>query len=185
VPILPAETNFFPDDLFETASAKEDRAWWVLHTKPRQEKALARDLLQAKLSFYLPLLERKVLVRGRVVLSRVPLFTSYLFLLADPQERVASLTTNRTVNTLEVRAQAELWKDLRQVNSLITSGMPVTPEQRLYPGATVEIRTGALAGLKGKIIQEATRKRFVVQVDFIQQGASVILEEYMLAAVSA
>ena len=34
------------------------------------------------------------------------------------------------------------------------------------------------AGLKGKIIRVATGRRFVVQVDFIQQGASVVLDDF-------
>jgi transcriptional antiterminator RfaH len=184
MPILPVEPNLFPTDLFETP-ATEGRVWWVLHTKPRQEKSLARDLLLAEIPFYLPLLERKVLVRGKFLQSYIPLFTSYVFLLADQEERVSALATKRVVQSLDVKGQAELWKDLNQVHRLITCGLPVTPEQRLCPGATVEIRTGALAGLKGTIIREAARNRFVVQVDFIQQGASVILDDYVLAAVSA
>jgi hypothetical protein len=50
-------------------------------------------------------------------------------------------------------------------------------------GATVEIRHGALAGLKGKIIRAASGNRFVVQIDFIQQGASVLLDGFCLEAV--
>jgi transcription antitermination factor NusG len=40
----------------------------------------------------------------------------------------------------------------------------------------VEIQDGPLAGLRGKIVQEASRKRVVVEVDFIQRAASVLLD---------
>ena len=40
--------------------------------------------------------------------------------------------------------------------------------------------TGPLAGLKGKILETVSRRRFVVEVDFIQRGASVVLNDYVL-----
>jgi transcriptional antiterminator RfaH len=183
--MLPPEPNVYPSNLFEddAGNVRENRSWWVLHTMPRQEKALARQLLDARVPFYLPLLTRKNVIRGRLVDTHLPLFTSYLFLLGDGQERLSALTTKRVVRTIEVRGQQELWADLTQVHRLITSGLPVSPEDRLYPGASVVIRTGALAGLRGTIIREAGRRRFVVQVDFIQKGASVILDDFTLAAV--
>src|SRR5262249_20586547 len=116
--------------------------------------------------------------------SFVPLFPGYLFLLGDSQERVAALTTNRVVRALEVPHQGGLWHDLRQVSRLIASGSPVTPEARLVPGDLVEIRSVVLAGLTGKVLRVASKTRFVVQVDFIQQGASVELEDFHLAALS-
>ena len=76
-----------------------------------------------------------------------------------------------------------MWSDLRQINQLIASGAPITPEERLTPGVSVEIRSGPLAGLKGKILRTASGRRFVVEVDFIQQGASVLLEDYCLTTV--
>jgi len=176
------EDNIYPVNLFEQAAG--ERVWWVLHTKPRQEKALARQMLEAQIPFYLPLIKHKTVVRGRLLQSYVPLFSGYLFLLAQMEERVVALATRRVVRSLEVPQQGDLRRDLAQVERLISSGLPVTPEQKLSPGKAVTIRTGPLAGLRGKIIREVSRRRFVVQVDFIRQGVSALLEEYMLAPVS-
>jgi transcriptional antiterminator RfaH len=185
MPLLAPEPNVFPSDLFtdSAADAAVGRSWWVLHTKPRQEKSLARQLYQAHVPFYLPLIARRLLIRGRVLQSHVPLFGGYLFLLAQPEERIFSLSTKRIVQSLVVNDQETLWRDLRQVQRLIGSGMPVTPEDRLHPGALVEIRSGPLAGLKGKIMRAASGNRFVVEVDFIQKSASVLLDDYTLAAI--
>jgi transcriptional antiterminator RfaH len=187
MPILPAEPSVFPEELFaaEPEAAGGERMWWVLHTKPRQEKALSRELFQAQVPFYLPLIKRATVVRGRVLHAHVPLFTSYLFLLGDRDQRLRALETRRVVQSLPVPGQPELWRDLGQIHRLIASGAPVTPEQRLEVGALVEIRTGPLAGLRGKIIRRGARERFIVQVNFIQQGASVELDGFALAAVPA
>jgi len=186
MPFLPPETNCFPEALFDenNSSLRLDRQWWVLHTKPRQEKSLARQLLQSKVPFYLPLIEHRSLIRGRVMKSLVPLFPGYLFLLARRDERVTALTTNRVVHSLEVTDQSMLWVDLAQIHRLIGTGAPITPEERLEPGALVEITSGLLAGLKGRILRAANGHRFVVQVNFIQRGASILIDDFNLTAIN-
>jgi transcriptional antiterminator RfaH len=182
MPILPPEPSWFPQELFNASGPPftGERMWWVLHTKPRQEKSLARQLHSAEAAFYLPLIERRGRVRGRPVTSHVPLFGGYVFLLGNRDERLTALGTRRVVQTLEVKDQQGLWHDLCQLHRLIASGAPVTPEERLAPGMTVEITSGPLAGLNGKILRTASGRRFVVSVDFIQQGASVLLEDFVL-----
>jgi transcription antitermination factor NusG len=86
------------------------------------------------------------------------------------------LATARVVNSLRVTDQDQLFRDLVQVYRLLASGAEVTAENGLVAGAIVEVQCGPLAGLRGKIIKEATRKRFIVEVDFIQRGAFVLLE---------
>jgi hypothetical protein len=113
----------------------------------------------------------------------VPLFPGYLFLLGDGEARLHALTTGCVVRSLDVADQQGLWGDLRQIQRLIASGAPVTPEERLAPGMTVEITRGSLAGLHGKIIRAASGHRFVVEVHFIQRGASVLLDDCALAQV--
>jgi len=160
------------------------RYWWVIHTKPRQEKSLARALYGGKVPFYLPLISRTRRVRGSRITSYLPLFPGYVFLLGDREERLKALAMSPVVRSLEVVGQDRLWHDLIQIHSLIESGAPITPEDQLAPGALVEICSGPLAGLKGTILDTASGRRFIVQVDFIQRGASVLLDEFSLAKVS-
>jgi len=185
MPVLPPEPDLFPEQLFESPGEFQhgERIWWVLHTKPRQEKSLARELYASHAPFYLPLIARRGRIRGRVVTSHIPLFGGYLFLLGHDGDRSAALRTNRIVNTLRVKDQEELWQDLAQVHRLIALGAPVTPEDRLAPGMEVEMRSGPLEGMRGKILRTASGRRFVVQVNFIQRGASVEVDDFVLAPV--
>jgi transcription antitermination factor NusG len=185
MPVLPPEPNAYPIDLFAAADpdVTAERAWWVLHTRARQEKSLARHLHQALVPFYLPLISRRVPQRGRVLTAYVPLFPGYVFLLGRRDERLVALTSNRVVHALNVADQGKLWHDLSQVWRLIESGAPITPEDHLEAGDFVEIQHGALAGLKGSILRAASGRRFVVQVDFIQRGASVLLDDYNLVPI--
>jgi transcription antitermination factor NusG len=184
MPVLAAEPNLYLANLLETAveQVPADRQWWVLHTRPRQEKSLARQLLQQHMPFYLPIIQRRFRLRGRNMTSFVALFPGYLFLLGNRDQRLGALTTNRVVRALPVANQEVLWHDLKQIERLLASGAPITPEDRLTPGVTVEINTGPLAGLKGKILRTASGRRFVVEVDFIQRGASVLLDDFCLSS---
>ena len=185
MPVLPPEINLFPDNLLaEPAVMKAgDRCWWVLHTKPRQEKSIARRLVTDTIPFYLPLVARRTKTRDRLICSQVPLFPGYVFLFGTREERTNSLTTNRIANVLEVVKQEDLWRDLTQVKRLIDSGAPIRAEGRLVPGTSVEISSGPLAGLKGTILKDGSRRRFIVQVDFLQQGASVLLDDFYLTPI--
>jgi transcriptional antiterminator RfaH len=186
MPILPPEPYLFPDDLFRVTAPPADAPgrWWVLHTRPRAEKALSRNCLSRRLPFFLPLCQRHTQSRGRLLTSRIPLFPGYLFLLADEQGRLEALTTNLVVNCLPVPDQAELHADLSGVHRLMASEAPLAPEQRLSPGTVVEIVHGPLAGLQGKVIKRGERLRFVVEVHFLQKGARVDIEGWMLEKAS-
>ena len=182
MPVLPAETQWFPEDLLDEANteAPPGHRWWVYHVRPRQEKSLARELHKKQIPFFLPLIRRRWRSKKRVMTSHVPLFAGYLFSRSDQTGRLAALGTNRIVRSLDVGDQDQLWRDLRQIHRLLVSGAEVAPEARLAPGTAVEIGSGPLMGLKGKIIRRASGRRFLVEVDFIRRGASVLLDDYVL-----
>jgi transcriptional antiterminator RfaH len=185
VPVLPLEVSLFPEDLLSARASYVTgaRVWWVIHTKPRQEKSIIRQLRKNAVPFYLPLISRRSVISGRAVISHVPLFPSYVFLFGDREERITALATGRVVRVLDVAEQQDLWRDLSQVKQLIDTGAQIRPEGRLSAGTSVEISSGPLAGLKGTILNELSRQRFVVWVDFMQQGASVLLDDLYLTPV--
>ncbi len=185
MPILPLEPFLFPEDLFAAADIprQEDRRWWVLHTKPRAEKTLARNLRHEETTFFLPLGRKVARTRGRTLTSHLPLFPGYLFLHGDEAARVGALTTNLIVNCLKVPDQDELFADLLGVHRLMTSERPLAVEVGLTPGTPVEIVGGALAGLRGKVVRQGNRLTFIVEVHFLQQGVRVEIDAAMLEKV--
>ena len=182
MPILAAETSLYPENLLSESTAQEttERFWWVVHTKPRQEKALARQLCGYEIPFFLPLIPKENLIRGKRVRSRLPLFSSYVFLFADEKERVRSLTTNRISYLLPVVDQGRLERDLRQFNQLIAADAPLTVESRLQPGQRVRIKTGSFQGMEGTLLSRRGQSRLLVTVDYLLQGASVEIDDYQL-----
>lgn len=185
MPILTAETQCFPEGLLtgNVSSVTEDqqnRQWWVVHTKARQEKSLARDLFGYRIPYYLPQVEKTSLVRGRKRTSFIPLFTSYLFIFGDEAERYTSLTTNRIAQVLPVANASDLTRELLDISRLIEFKAPLTLEARLKPGDRVRVVHGALAGVEGVVVKRRRKCRLVVAVTLIQQGVSVEIDDYLL-----
>ncbi|MHC4406167.1 MAG: transcription termination/antitermination NusG family protein, partial [Planctomycetota bacterium] len=152
----------------------------VLYTKARQEKAIARDLFAWGIPFYLPLVTKTSVCRGRKICAHVPLFQSYVFLFGTESERVQSLTTNRLSRILTVYDPDRLRFDLQQVEELIASGVPLTVESRLAAGRRVRVVHGPLRGLEGMVVVRRGSTRLWVYVDFLQQGASVEIDDFLL-----
>ena len=102
MPILDAEPDLAPPDLFDARTTEDGRRWVVAHTRPRQEKAVARELFAAGVSFYLPCDRRRVKVRAKVVTSRPPLFAGYVFARVSEVDRGRVQFNARVASVLPV-----------------------------------------------------------------------------------
>ncbi len=188
MPILPSEPDCHPSNLWveaDTLPRKEDGVWWCLHTKPRQEKATARDLREQGVSYYLPqVVKESRTPQGRKLRSVVPLFASYVFLYGDANDRLAAFRGDRLVNVLPVVDQEGLVRDLRQVHTMLNSGLSVSSEPMMPVGAKVRIMTGPLTGITGTVIRRGNRDQFVAVVNFLGRGATVDLEDWQVEQVN-
>ncbi len=181
MPLLPLEPFVFPEDLLGAPPTPlAEGKWWVVHARPRTEKALARKLHGAQVSFFLPLHRKEWRTRGRALSSYAPLFPGYLFLRGDDRARSTALHTNQVAQLLPVPDGEELHADLRRVYQVMQSEAALRPEDRLRPGTPVRIVEGAMTGLEGKVLRRGGRLRFVVQVTFLQRGVSVEVESWMI-----
>jgi transcriptional antiterminator RfaH len=192
MPILPAEPEMYPPDLWSSEDHRPDpshgdgRRWRCLHIKPRREKATARHLREARVPYYLPMVFHESRTpQGRKLRSQVPLFAGYLFLLGDDVERLAAYRTDGLVNCLEVGDQASLDRDLRQIHRVLGSGLPVVPEATHPVGAEVRILGGPLAGLVGTVIRRDGGERFTAVVRFLGRGVSIELQDWQVERVES
>ena len=183
MPILGREIDVFPEDLLTLSErdAAEGTHWWAVYTRSRQEKELMRGLLSLEIPFYCPIIPHRTRSpAGRTRISYIPLFSNYVFMYCDDYDRYRSLQTNLISKTIEVTNGLELTRDLRQLQRLIELGAPLTIEARLQPGTRVRIKHGPLAGFTGVILRRDGQNYLQVAVNFLQQGASVKLEEFQV-----
>jgi len=189
MPILPAEPELYPEDLWSRkepeARVAGGRRWWCLHAKPRQEKTTARHLHARRIPFYLPMVAREGRTpSGRKTRSLVPLFAGYLFLLGDDMQRLQAFQANSLVQILEIEDQLAIDGDLRRIDQMLRSGLPVESEAGYPVGAPIRIVSGPLAGLVGVVTRRGDRDRFTALVQVLRQGAAVTLEDWQVESIA-
>lgn len=180
MPILPKQRDIFPGDLLEGGDGEQpETAHWVaFYTLARREKDLMRKLEASGIPFYAPLVKRRLhSAGGRVRSSYVPLFPGYVFARVDDDQRRAALATNTIARWLSISDERMLVSDLRAIKRLIDTERPLTPEARIEPGQPVRVRSGPLRGLEGTVVQRRGEERLLVAVRFLNQGASIELED--------
>lgn len=186
MPILPKQRDVFPDGLLDggdadplgKATAAEDARWVAFYTLARREKDLMRKLEAASVPFYAPLIRRRLhTAGGRVRHSFVPLFPGYVFAPVDDEQRRDALATNTVARWLSIGDERMLVADLRAIKRLIDCQQPLTPEARLEPGQPVRVKSGPLRGVEGMVVKRRGEQRLVVAVRFLNQGASIELED--------
>ena len=71
--------------------------WYCLYTKPRQEALAAQSVLDAGFDVLAPRMEVRRVLRGKAVVSELPLFASYIFAGVQNEEDMGKLRYLRGV----------------------------------------------------------------------------------------
>lgn len=174
--MLKAEEN--PPLTWPEASSIADfeGTWWVAHTKSRNEKALANQLVVRDVSYFLPMHWKVSKSRGRTLRSLLPLFPGYLFFCGDEHARLEVLKTNRAANIIEVTGQKQLVAELLPIEKLLKLGQPVIPHEYIKIGQKCRVAAGPLTGTEGIVIRTPKETRLVLQVDMLGQAASIEID---------
>jgi transcription antitermination factor NusG len=157
--------------------------WWVAHTKSRNEKALAQDLVVKEISYFLPMCWKVRRIRGRTIRSLLPLFGGYLFFCGEERQRVEVLRTNRVANLIEVNDQQRLVKELSQIEQALGAGAQLLPHKYISVGQRCRVIGGALAGLQGVVLKTKNEVRLLLQIDMLGQAASVEIDVDMIEVI--
>jgi hypothetical protein len=154
--------------------------WWVAHTKARNEKALAWDLLRLGVGYFLPMRERVFFSGGRRRHGLIPLFTSYVFFCGGDDDRVAALRTNRVCQTLDVPDQTRLIDELTAIEKALVAQAALEPYSGLAIGQRCRIAAGPFRGIEGVVIERGSRARLVLNVGLLGHGAAMEIERDLL-----
>jgi transcriptional antiterminator RfaH len=179
--LLRRETDLFPPNVFEMSEIA--MPWWVAHVPSRQEKGLARHLVQFGVPFYLPLHEKRVRRGGRLFVSHLPLFPGYVFCRGTGEHRLMARRTNLVCQVLEVSRQDALAGELGQLRLLQESGASLTPHPELAPGNAVRVTEGPFEGYVGVVVRYGGRLRLVVSISMLRKAVSVEFDTAVLAPV--
>lgn len=154
--------------------------WYVVHTRSRQEKALAADLSAMRVPHYLPLADQVRYYGRRKQRATLPLFPSYLFLRGSLDEVYAADRTKRVARVLPVPDEARLERELVSLDRVLALGEGLMPHPFLEVGVWVQVKAGPFKGVQGMVQSWRSRDRLVLQVQTLGQASSLEIDGGLL-----
>ena len=173
MPTLPPMPDRSPADVLGSHPCAPE-AWWVLRTKPRQEKKLARWLRKANVPYYVPLRRRVRNWRGRRIRSEDPLLAGYVFLRGIESQATRAFTSGAAVERLRVANAAMLYAELRALDTLCSLQRELRELPGVVEGREVELLAGPMKGIRGIVTQSGAA--FVVRLEILGRVFEVALD---------
>ncbi|MBN2894189.1 MAG: UpxY family transcription antiterminator [Bacteroidales bacterium] len=152
--------------------------WFAIYTKPRTEKKVFEQLEQFGYETYLPLKKEVRQWKDRLKKVEVPLFNSYVFVKVNAKQYyeipklVQGFVKFVTIGGQKIAVREEEIEIIKKMLDF-SSEIDVSNEDfRLND--KVEIKTGKLTGLKGKLVELRGKFRIAIRVDSL--GTNLLVE---------
>jgi transcription termination/antitermination protein NusG len=159
----------------QVVAAKPELPWFALRVKPNYEKPVATALRGKGFEEFLPLFRSRRQWSDRVKTMDLPLFPGYLFCRLKLEDRMPLLTTPGFLYIVGVGRNPEPVdeSEIAAIQSVLRSGVPVTPWPYLMVGQKVLLKHGPLRGLEGVLTKIANEHRMYVSVTLLKRSISV------------
>ncbi len=165
---------------FSTQScAPSTLAWYLIHTKPRQEALALTNLSRQGFECYMPMLRLQKIKQRKTALVAEPMFPRYLFIRLDTSGSGQSWSPIRStlgVNQL-VRFGGRPAKVDRQLIDLIRSREQGTQAQALFSaGDNVTVADGPFAGLEAIYQNTDAESRSMILLNILSKPVSMRID---------
>ena len=160
--------------------------WWVARVKPRTEKALAWELRDKGIGYYLPMFNKRAIRRDnhKPRKSVITLFPGYISLTGWPEKRGSILRTGRVLRVIRVIDQEKFVGELENIRRALEHAREVEIHPRLAVGERVTIIEGPLQGVEGVIAQMQAPHKIYLNVEMFNRAVVVNVSLELLAPVA-
>lgn len=154
-----------------------DEHWYVLYTRTRHEKYVAKQCTERGITTFLPLycVQRKWKLRSAEVL--LPLFPSYVFIHMTIGERLRVLGLPGVVSLVSFNGTPAVVPEsqIQILSSAITLGR-AEPHVYLHTGNRVRVAAGPLAGLEGVLVEIRNQTQVIVSFEWMARSVAISLD---------
>ncbi len=161
---------------------EQTEQWYALHTRARHEKVAEQRLQQKGVTTYLPMVTEVHRWSDRKKKVQLPLFSCYLFAKLAPTkvDRLRVLCVDGVFSFVGPGGEGTPIPEAQidAVRALVDGGLPCSTHPFLKVGQRVRVRSGALDGLEGILVNRNGDSTLVISIDAIQRSLSVRVEGY-------
>ena len=150
-------------------------AWHAVWTRSRHEASVAGQLAGKGIEAFLPTLPRWSRWKDRRKRIDWPLFPGYCFARIGVDDSMAVRRCAGVVSIVATGGQPASIPDaeIEAIRTLVTSDLQYDPCPLIHEGDLVEVVSGPLRGVVGRLVRKGARARLTLSVDLIGQGVSV------------
>ena len=150
-------------------------AWYVVHTKPRQEGRALENLQNQGFTCFLPTMQVQKLHNQRVQVVTEPMFSRYLFIQLDDQsQNWGPIRSTLGVSKL-VSFGPQPAKVPPEFVAFLKEAPPETLDRMFAPGDNVQVAAGPLQGLEGKYLAHDGETRAFVLIELLGQPQKIAM----------
>lgn len=152
--------------------------WYLVHTKPSQEKSALENLQRQGYQCYLPTIPSEKLRQGLLTVADEPLFPRYLFVrlgMDDTAKSWAPIRSTKGVSRLvrfgvePARVDDGVIELLRTQEALVQT----EPESSFKQGECVRLAAAPFAGIKGIYQMADGERRVMVLIEILSKPVAV------------
>lgn len=157
----------------------ETKKWFVLQTKPRNEKVVHKQVEMKGVEVFTPLTEKIRIWSDRKKKIEVPLFSGYVFVHGDEEERLRAISnTSGAIRYLfyEKRPAVVSDREIELIKQSIKEPEKVSiEEKKIKKGDLILVSHGIFKGMKGYVNEFRGNYRLTVNLEELSYSFSIIL----------
>ena len=152
--------------------------WYLVHTKPKQEKCALENLQRQGYQCYLPTLPSEKLSQGVLMVADEPLFPRYLFISLGQGDSAMSwgpIRSTKGVSRLVCFGvePAKVADGLIEVLREQEASVQVEPRRLFRPGERVRLVEAPFAGIEGVYHMVDGERRVMVLIELLSKQVRV------------
>ena len=165
-----------------------EKRWFAVYTKYKCEKYVADALTKKEVEAYVPTYTKTRRYSKKIKHYNLPLINCYVFVCIKKDQYVKTLETEYVMKFLkngnDLLAIPEV--EINTLKRVVGEDIEVkeTLSSDWYEGEEVEVISGQLAGMKGKIVSREGKRSFVIDLETIGYQLRIKVDFNILRPIS-
>lgn len=148
--------------------------WYLIHTKPGQERCALENLARQGYQSYLPTRPSEKLRQGQLTVTHEPLFPRYLFIRLGQDDSAKSWAPIRSTKGVSRLVSfgvepAKVADDLIELLRAQEAAVQGEPERLFKPGERVRLTEVPYAGIEGVLHMSDGERRVIVLIELLSK----------------
>lgn len=149
----------------------DNKYWFVLYTKPRQEFKAAIQLEAYQIEYYMPVITRLSKWSDRHKKIKEPLLKSYIFVKGKESERAAAVELPSIVRSVYYCGRPAKIHDyeIENLKFFVKEGHNYIVQEGLIKGTAVKINNGPFKDVTGIVVNDLNKRGIAVSIELLNR----------------